>query len=303
MHRITWLSAERIITEGRFDAIINPAPGVVIIGSREWTPGGRVYKSTDYARVGTFDFKHDLGSYIRTFSYGQKTNRIFARTFSGQLWGSDDLAETWFTLATTTAGYGIHALPSGTVLIADALTPFQILRSIDNGVTFTSVFTGAGGFYRFMQVADGVVLNSFDGKVLKSRDDGLTWEVVANIPPTPVYGIETLADDGRVMIGDELGKLYVSAFNGDGPYRLIGQYDGASDDLASLGNGLVLHTTYTSQKNVYLLQDERLVHSSSVPTVTGDVFDHVIPLRMEDGSMGFVGGTVKGYVVTGQVKG
>jgi photosystem II stability/assembly factor-like uncharacterized protein len=299
-----------LIPGGRIDAIADLGNAVVIAGSRDGRPG-HLFRSTDAGETWT-----DLGNLIGTDSPAANVTCVasagagtaYLLTGDAHVWKSTDRGETWSNLGRVSTqprlepfqhSYGLTVLASGTVLVSDTNPAGgHVFRSEDSGATWHD--TGAvsdRALYRFEQTGDGVLVNGWAGRVYKSTDDGQTWRVCGQLNDSPLYATESLGE-GVVLQASESGLIFRSTDNGD-TWSQVAKLTDAADDFVSLGNGVVLYSTYTGRNHIYLSRDEGLTWSDigRVPTAADDdVLDHVIAVQ-HVGRRYAVGGTKQGYLV------
>lgn len=242
---------------------------ICYIGNETWVCGGRRFDvgvvgsaGKVWRKIGTGAWQH-----ISTLTGLPNINAmehgggdiVYALTGDGRLWKSTDKGENWgtpvlvSTSSTTqpTLTYGLCVTPAGTVLVSDTRTGGgKIYRSTTGGASFSEVgaFTTAE-LYRFMNVGDGIICNGWAGRIIKSTDDGVTWPQSVAVSSVPIYAIAYLGDE-KVLVGDQDGSLFLSENNGN-TFSAVGTYDGASDDIASFGDGRLVYCTYTSNKRIY----------------------------------------------------
>jgi photosystem II stability/assembly factor-like uncharacterized protein len=151
--------------------------------------------------------------------------------------------------------------------------------------------------YRFEQTDDGVLVNGWAGHVYKCTDDGRTWRDCGPVDDSPLYATEFIGA-GVALQASDSGAVFRSTDNGD-TWTQVAKLAGAADDFVSLGKGVVLYSTYTGRKHVYLSRDDGLnwTDAGRVPTgADDDVLDHVIAVKHK-GRRIAIGGTKQGYLV------
>lgn len=294
------IETELIAPGGRIDAV-SDFGGSLFAASRPGTSSsaqGKVYKKTGSTWALNASLTSTQG--ITCLFSGTSAGHGFALGHLSDLWSTVDDGGSWSFVGRVSGrtappnlalSYSGCVLPSGTVLMASSAG--YVYRKDTSSSSFSEIFVDGAGVYRLMKVADGVIGNTWSGKVVKSVDDGLTWSVVATLSSGPLYAIE-YCGDGRVLIGSASGKIYESFDNG-GSFTHIQSLDGEADDFCSFG-GVDLYSTYTSQKSIYLKSDEAGFRSmASLPS--GDWLDHTISTVI-GGVPVAIGGTSQGYIAT-----
>jgi photosystem II stability/assembly factor-like uncharacterized protein len=169
---------------------------------------------------------------------------------------------------------------------------------MDSGTTWHDVGTVSDrALYRFEQTDDGILLNGWAGHVYKSTDDGQTWRDGGQLTDSPLYATDYLGG-GVALQASESGLIFRSTDNGN-TWSQVARFPDAADDFVSLGNGVVLYSTYTGRNHIYLSRDDGLTWSDigRVPTAADeDVLDHVIAV-LHEGRRFAVGGSKQGYIV------
>lgn len=294
-----WTS-ELIASGARFDAAMDLGGGTVVIGART-TGGGDVYISKNYGTPESYEYVTNLGGDISNMGVGGGYGYVLLG--SSEVFRTvDGLTYTSLGVASSSTGtlifksYSIAITPLGTLLVCDTKTDGgHIWRKSGEGAWSDQGKVGTGSHYRLQVVGDGVLVITFDGKVYKSTDDGVTWTLVATLTAASLFAIEYLGD-GIVLICDADGKMWRSINNG-ATWGMVGQMDGSADDIAYIGDGLVLYASYTSRKDVYFSMDYGKSWRSLGPIITtvGDIWEHIIPLTLANGQRACVGGTNLGY--------
>ena len=128
---------------------------------------------------------------------------------------STDGAETWEVVLDTaeTLVSAIAVTPSGAVVVSARDTDY---RSPDFGATWDTVDLNLGEEWMdveaFVQTGNGVIYGGVDGPpaVVRSLDDGVTWEPVAEGLPTGSYSYSdlALAADGHLWSANGRRGLY-----------------------------------------------------------------------------------------------
>jgi photosystem II stability/assembly factor-like uncharacterized protein len=169
---------------------------------------------------------------------------------------------------------------------------------MDSGTTWHDVGTVSDrALYRFEQTDNGVLVNGWAGHVYKSADDGQTWRDCGQLADSPLFATEFIGAGIALQASDD-GAIFRSTDNGN-TWAKVARLPDAADDFVSLGNGVVLYSTYTGRNHIYLSRDDGLNWSDMgrVPTsADDDVLDHVIAVQHE-GRQFAVGGTKQGYLV------
>lgn len=299
-----------LLAGGRIDAIADLGSGVVVAGSRDGQPS-HLFRSTNAGATWT-----DLGSVVGTdrpaanvtclASAGAGT--AYLLTGDAHVWKSTDWGQNWSRLGRVSThprlqsfqhSYGLTVLASGTILVSDTNPAGgHVFRSVDSGTTWHDVGPVSDrALYRFEQTDDGILLNGWAGHVYKSTDDGQTWRDGGQLTDSPLYATDYLGG-GVALQASESGLIFRSTDNGN-TWSQVARFPDAADDFVSLGNGVVLYSTYTGRNHLYLSRDDGLTWSDigRVPTAEDDdVLDHVIAVQHE-GRRYAVGGTKQGYVV------
>ncbi len=306
---VEWTS-QLVCEGGRIDALADLGQGVVIAGSRFPQPGF-IYISRDagasWTNLGRLLGDDPQGSSV-TCMCGDGDGTAYLLTGDAHVWRSDDKGESWSMLTrvsdnprlgTYQHSYGLIVLPTGTLLVSDTNPDGgHVFRSADRGESWTDIgAVSPKAVYRFERVSDCVLLNGWAGHVYKSGDDGQSWTDCGELTDSALYATAYLGD-GVALQAAENGLVFRSSDDGD-MWNEVVRFDDAADDFVSLGNGIVLYSTYTGERNVYLSRDGGLTWSNTGPlanTVDGDVLDHVITVEHE-GSRHAIGGTTHGYIV------
>jgi len=306
---LNW-EVKEVAPGGRIDAVAYLGEGVVIAASRNPKPG-HVFRSADVGRTWT-DSGNLLGddpiaSSISCLASGGRGIAYFL-TGDGQVWKSEDWGANWNSFGQVTRNprhlqflhsYGIAVLPSGTVLVSDTNpTGGHIFRSENGGKDWQDIgIASPMALYRFETTPDGVLVNGWAGHVYKSIDDGRSWTDKGRLSESALYAT-TYLENGVALQGAEDGRLYRSVDHGETWAESV-RLDGAADDFAYMGGGVVLYSTYTSVLNLYLSRDHGKTWKTMGPVPTGapeDVLDHFVPVTFE-GKTYVVGGSKKGYLL------
>jgi photosystem II stability/assembly factor-like uncharacterized protein len=233
---------------------------------------------------------------------------VYLLTGDAHVWKSTDRGKSWFNLNRVSThprlgpfqhSYGLTVLATGTILVSDTNPAGgHLFRSEDSSTTWHDVGPVSDrALYRFEQTDDGVLVNGWAGHVYKSTDDGQTWRDCGQLTDSPLYATEFIGAGVALQASDD-GAIFRSTDNGD-TWTQVAKLADAADDFASLGDGVVLYSTYTGRKHVYMSRDSGLswANIGRVPTgADDDVLDHVIAVQYE-GRRFAVGGTKQGYLV------
>lgn len=294
------ISTELVASGGRIDAVADFG-GTIFAGTRSGvstSAQGKVYKLTGSGWVLNAALTAIQG--ITCLFAGNSPGQGFALGHLSDLWETTDNGDTWTFVGRVSSrtappslglSYSGCVTSTGTILIATSAG--YIYRKAISDSSFEEIFIDASGVYRLMKVGDGVICNTWSGKVDKSDDDGETWAETATLSSGPLYAIE-YCGNGRVLIGSGSGKLYESSDNAD-TFIQIQILDGEADDFCAFGD-FDLYTTYTGQKNLYLRTgDDGFRSMGSLPN--GDWLDHTIKATIGGNEIA-IGGTSQGYIAT-----
>lgn len=294
---------------GRIDAIADLGDGILVAGARG-ASYGRIFRSTDYGKSWqqTQTIASGQQGAITCLARGLGQD-AYLLTEQGDFWRSEDHGKTWRHLTHITtnknrdgfaAAYGIMVTPQGTILVSNTDSDGgHVFRSTDRGSRWQDLGKiSTKGLYRFVQVGKGVVLNGWDGSIYLSQDDGQTWQQAAMLEQDqPIYATEYLGA-AAVIQASFTGNIYKGDTFGH-RWRKVDSLAGAADDFAYLGNGVVLYSTYTGKRDMYLSVDagETWQNIGGTGTgVAGDWMDHVITVPAAE-SVICIGGTSKGYIL------
>lgn len=300
------ISLQHVAPGGRIDAIADFGGGIFAAtrAGTSTSAQGKVYERKPSGWSLHASLTSSQG--ITCLFPGLTGDQGFALGHTSDLWEKPDGTDAWAFIGKVSTraalpnlglSYSGCVLPSGTILIATSAG--YVYRKSITDTSFTEIFVDAGGVYRMMKVADGVICNTWSGKVYKNTDDGWTWNHAATLSSGPLYAIE-YCGSGRVLIGSVSGKIYESTCNGDvGSFYQIQALDGEADDFCAFGD-CVVYSAYTSQKNVYLRTAEGGFRCmGNLPN--GDWMDHVIATTI-NGEPAAIGGTSQGYVAEMKLK-
>jgi photosystem II stability/assembly factor-like uncharacterized protein len=198
--------------------------------------------------------------------------------------------------------YSITVTPAGTVLVSNTYPEGgHIIRSTDGGATWEDVGSiGRAALYRFEKSETGVFVNGWAGHIYASTDDGQSWNHLAQLSDSALYATDYLGD-GNVIQGAEDGRIFRSDDYGR-TWSTVAHFPESGDDFVHLGNGVVVYSTYTGERNLYISNDYGLTWTSIGPApsgIEGDIWDHVVPVRCSD-HVRAVGGTKQGRILVGR---
>ncbi|MBX3176884.1 MAG: hypothetical protein KF886_05975 [Candidatus Hydrogenedentes bacterium] len=300
----------RVIPGGRIDAVASLGNGIVLAGSRNPKPG-HIFRSTDCGETWT-DLGNLLGEGLHTGSVtciaSAGEGVAYLVTGDAHVWKSADWGLTWTPLGQVSDmprlepyhfSYSITVLPSGTVLISNTNPDGgHVFRSEDGGATWDDVGAiSPKALYRFEKTSDGVLVNGWAGHVYKSADDGKTWADLGKLSDQALYATEYL-EDGVVLQGGEDGRIFRSDDFG-ATWTEVARFPDSADDFVYLGNGVVLYSTYTGERNVYRSTDAGRTWASIGPVpagAEGDTLDHAVAVPCGDAAVS-VGGTARGNIL------
>lgn len=309
----SWEATE-LVPGGRIDAIADLGEGVLLAGARG-AGYGRIFRSGDYGQ--TWQLAQNIagpekkGS-ITCLAKGEGTD-AYLLTEQGDFWRSEDRGKTWRFMAHLTdnknrdgfaASYGIMVTRLGTVLVTNTDSDGgHIFRSTDRGEHWKDQGRIAGrGLYRFVDVGKGILVNGWDGSVYLSQDDGMSWRQMATLEEgKPLYATEYLGAASAIQ-ASEAGHIYKGEVFG-GKWRKITTLEGAADDFAYLGHGVVIYSTYTKNRDIYLSLDYGETWRNIGGTgnaAEGDWLDHFIGVPTEDKVI-CIGGTSKGFIIRAEL--
>lgn len=296
-----------LIEPGRIDAIAYVGEGVVLAGSRNPNPG-HLFRSEDYGNTWT-----DLGQITPqgiTCVLGGNNNKAYFLTEKSEIWISTDGGKTWKYQTTLSAGkntegfalsYGLWMTEQGTLLATDANSSGgHVYRSIDQGNTWKDLGKiSERALYRFNRMGNGILVNGWDGSVYTSHDDGMNWQP-SKLGNEPLYATEYLSA-GILLQASEGGVVYKGTQHANN-WVAMGTPGDAADDFVYLGYGVVIYSTYTGAKRIFLSKDYGSTWKSigTTDTVDDDWFDHVIAIPTADEVI-VVGGTRKGFILRASI--
>jgi hypothetical protein len=305
---IPWSTLE-LVQKGRIDAIAYLGNGVVVAGTRDINPS-LFYKSIDYGltwkKIAEIKSTEKRSGITCIVSGGDSI--CYLLNESSEFFRSLDLGDTWQKVARLSNGvneqghalsYGICVTNNGSVLVSDSNSSGgSVYRSTDKGLTFSRLGVISNkGLYRFTLLENKIIVNGWEGVVYASTDDGLGWERLAEADNSPLYATESL-DAGEYMQGTQSGNVFIGNESLKS-CKFLGKPGGAADDFVYLGYGVIIYTTYTESKSVFISYDKgnHWIDDGVIPTPKNmDWLDHVIRIEKTD-SVVAIGGTNKGYIV------
>ncbi|MFZ1728944.1 MAG: hypothetical protein WBQ23_12255 [Bacteroidota bacterium] len=102
-------------------------------------------------------------------------------------------------------------LRSGTMLSAFKMNSSGIWRSEDGGISWKETSVSRDGCFDFCQSPDGTVFAAMHGAILRSTNDGRTWEdCSSDISPRSINHLFKDAND-KIYAGTDRGGLYMAA--------------------------------------------------------------------------------------------
>jgi photosystem II stability/assembly factor-like uncharacterized protein len=299
-----------VLPGGRIDAIADLGNGVIVAGSRDLKPG-HLFRSTDCGETWT-----DLGNLLGEDAYAGSVTCVasggdgvaYVLTGDAHVWKSLDWGVTWTPLGQMSNmprhksyqhSYSITVLPSGTVLVSNTNpTGGHVFRSEDGGGSWRDLGPiSPMALYRFEKMKHGVLVNGWAGRVYRSTDDGLTWVDQGQLSEEALYATAYVGQDIALQGGED-GRLFRSTDDGE-TWTEVARFPESADDFVQVGDGVVIYTTYTGERNLYLSKDYGLTWGNIGPVPSGaegDTWDHVVPVRCGN-TMVAVGGTSKGRIV------
>jgi photosystem II stability/assembly factor-like uncharacterized protein len=187
-------------------------PGRILVGNSVWDPSdpdnslGMVYASDDYGQSWTYMGPSQPISWIVDIAHdSMDPNLVYLATSGSGHWKSTDGGADWHAMPYIGDGWiddeiAPHPRISGYVVIA--VGGEGLFRSKDAGETWTSLTEGAGSPLVYAPTfpatlyAFGVI--EHQGVLLRSLDNGATWEPVEGAPsPTR---LATTTDGERVIV-------------------------------------------------------------------------------------------------------
>jgi hypothetical protein len=305
---IIW-NIHELIKEGRIDAIAYLGNGVVVAGTRNPNPG-YLFKSTDYGlswkKITELETTKNRCGITCLESGGEGICYLINE--SSEFFRSLDYGDTWRRVTKLSYGsnehglalsYGICVTKHGSILVSETNSSgASIYRSTDKGLTFTKTgLVSTKALYRFTVIGNTVIVNGWEGVVYKSEDDGICWEKLAFIEKSPLYATEFMGA-GEYIQGTESGNIFLG--NGSiNSCKFLGNPGGAADDFVYLGYGVIIYSTYTDSKSIFISYDKgkHWIDDGIIPTKNNmDWLDHIIRIDLRD-SVVIVGGTNKGFIV------
>lgn len=305
---VDW-TVEELLPGGRFDAIAWLGNDQVLVGSRNPHPG-QLFRSDDLGKTWQ-QLEATIPDEITCLMSGDD-GRVYLLTGTSQFYRSEDAGATWQHLAQVSSNepyhwfklsYGIAVTPEGTVLLSDtAESGGHVYRSTDHGVSWQDLGPiSPHALYRFEHTADGILVNGWHGEVYKSTDDGQTWRLTERLTDSPLYATEYLGDGVNLQASED-GRIFISKDAGESWRELEDQTE-AADDFAVLGSSVVLLSTYTDAKSMYLSEDSGLTWQNIGPVDPQDPedwLDHFISVPQPDHTI-LIGGTNQGKVIRAEV--
>lgn len=300
-----WKAVE-LVKGGRIDAV-RPLGGATVACATRGEQAGKLFISYDYGRNWRW-LASPVKSNITCIAETGNAQKYFLLTGESEVLKTTDGGRNWRKMSKLTdnnnregaqAAYGIVFTKRGNLLVSSTDTDGgHIYRSVDEGETWKDLGKiGTNGLYRFEQAGDQLLINSFDGKLYTSDDDGISWKLQTNLTSEPLFATEH-SPSGVLLQADKSGKLYRSTDNGKS-WACLGRFKGAADDFIAVGYGLVYYSTYTEGEEVYLSIDDGLhwQPTGRVATdVPGDWLDHGVSMESRD-SVIVLAGTGKGFIV------
>jgi len=305
---IPW-SIHELIKEGRIDAIAYLGKGVVVTGTRKPNPA-YVYKSIDYGvtwkKITKIETTEERSGITCIESGGEGICYLINE--SSEFFKSTDYGDSWQKISKLSHGsnemgaalsYGICVTKHGTILVSETNSSgAAIYRSTDKGLTFSKIGPiSPKALYRFTLLSNSIIVNGWEGVVYISADDGFSWRKSDIFDRSPLYATEYLGA-GEYIQASESGNI----FSGNGysnSSKFLGKPGGAADDFVYLGYGVIIYSTYTESKSIFISYDKgnHWIDDGVIPTTNNrDWLDHVIRIDMRD-SVVVIGGTNKGFIV------
>lgn len=300
---------QELLPGGRFDAIAWLGNDQVIVGSRNPDPG-HLFRSNDLGQTWERLATTIPDEITCLMSAGE--GRVYLLTGTSQFYRSDDYGDTWQYLAQVSGNeayhwfklsYGIAVTEAGTVLVSDtAESGGHIYRSTDHGASWQDLGAiSPHALYRFEHTSDGILVNGWQGEVYKSTDDGQTWRRTERLTESPLYATEHLGAGVNLQASED-GRIFISKDAGE-TWRELDMQTEAADDFAVLGPSVVLLSTYTDAKSMYLSEDGGLTWQNIGPVDPQDPedwLDHFISIQQPDRTL-LIGGTNQGKVIRAEV--
>jgi photosystem II stability/assembly factor-like uncharacterized protein len=160
---------------------------------------------------------------------------LYACVNEGSIWKSEDDGSTWTDLVTGNKDWIFISSSDNYLFAIDFLG--VLYRSSDGFVSFEKITTGFMDDIRTIRQVNNYLLAGNGKKIMKSTDDGITWEEFSTIPSTvSIQDIISNKYNGIIFAYDQNYNVYYSRDGGitwaqkDLGYATIKKYYGASDD-------------------------------------------------------------------------
>jgi len=259
----TWSNADSYFPTWYVEglAIHSTDPNTVLVGAGEF-PWGGVYKRT--SSTASFALKAsgmDDTFVLRIEQDPNNSSTLYAATWGGGAFRSDDSGNTWYPLYAVPYIYDIEATrgPTGTILYAGTFySDWGVLKSYDGGYSWTEISWGYDSDISFdIESLDGYSTNllaatawgvqySADGGQSWTTANGLNGGVVLKLAVSPTASSNVLAATygGGVWRSTNSGQSWSESSNGlpsSGGYSYV-------YDVAFAPNGT---TAYAATYGVY----------------------------------------------------
>lgn len=119
---------------------------------------------------------------------------------------STDYGKTWVNTYFNTSYNRANSIMfvDGSTWLASLATPGIVLRSVDNGSSWSVVsgISDASQFQKFCYLGNGIVLlgGYTNGAIWRSTDYGASWSIVYNIPSSTIVSPFVNCDNGLVIV-------------------------------------------------------------------------------------------------------